>query len=114
MTSAHQLAPFLLGKLFLSVPTTGGKEIGSSNPVRVPTNMEITNGKKTNTKVVNTNRLQNLNVPSPSDGSDPSMDVTNEQWNAPTVDHVYVPPPLPMVPRCYPLRQRHAPDRWGF
>ena len=100
--------------VWLSAPTAGKLEPRWEGgwvikSVKGPTNMEITNGKTT--KVVHTNRLQHRNVPSPSD---PNMDVTNEQWNAPTVDHVYVPPPLPTVPRRYPLRQRHAPDRWGF
>ena len=104
--STHQYTPFAAGEpVWLSAPTAGKLEPRWEGDwviksVKGPTNMEITNGKTT--KVVHTNRLQHRNVPSPSD---PNMDVTNEQWNAPTVDHVYVPPPLPTVPRRYPLRQ---------
>ena len=49
-----------------------------------------------------------------SERIDPNTAVTYQQWNPPTVDHVYMPPPSPIAPRRYPLQQWRAPDRWGF
>ena len=106
-TSVHS---FCVGDpVWLSAPTAGKLEPWWEGDwiiksVKGPTSMEITKGK--NTKVVH---MQHCNVPSPSDGIDPNMAVTYQQWNPPTVDHVYVPPPSPIAPRCYPLRQRQAP-----
>ena len=87
--------------VWLSVPTAGKLEPRWEGDwiiksVKGPTSMEITKGK--NTKVVHTNRLQHRNVPSPSDRIDPSTVVTHQQWNPPTVDHVYVLPPSQLCP----------------
>ena len=111
--STHQYTPFAAGEpVWLSAPTAGKLEPRWEGDwviksVKGPTNMEIMNGKKHKSG-------SHKSTATSQSPSDPNMDVTNEQWNAPTVEHVYVPPPLPTVPRCYPLRQRHAPDRWGF
>jgi len=105
--------------VWLSVPTAGkldprweGDWVIKS--MKSPITMEITNGKST--KVVHMNRLQHRNVPSYTscqEAGSHTLD-TSQQWNAPTVDHMYLPPPPPVMPRRYPQRQRRAPDRFGF
>ena len=105
--------------VWLSVPTAGKlhplwEEEWVIKSVKSPLNMEITNGK--NTKVVHTNRLQYRNIPSYTrlQEAEPNTAITNRQWYAPTVDHLYLPPPPPIAPQCYPQRQWQAPDRFGF
>jgi len=105
--------------VWLSVPTAGkldprweGDWVIKS--MKSPITMEITNGRST--KVVHMNRLQHRNVPSYTscqEAGSHTLD-TSQQWNAPTVDHMYLPPPPPVMPRRYPQRQRRAPDRFGF
>ena len=89
--------------VWLSVPTAGKlhprwEEEWVIKSVKSPLSMEITNGK--NTKVVHTNRLQYRNIPSYTrlQEAEPNTAITNRQWHAPTVDHLYLPPPPPIAP----------------
>ena len=75
--------------------------------------MEIDNG--TNTKVVNSNRLQHGNVSTNTTTLQSNSSNAWDQTCKPrTIDHVYVPPPAATVPQCYPQQQHHALDRYGF
>ena len=105
--------------VWISVPTAGKLDPRREGEwtvksVKSPLSMEITNVK--NTKIVHTNRLQYRNIPSYTrlQEAEPNTAITNHQLHAPTVDHLYLPPPPPIAPQHYPQRQRQAPDRFLF
>ena len=97
----HTSSPnFSVGdSVWLSVPTAGKLDPRWEGKWRIkaiksPVNMDISDG--THTKVVHTNRLQHRNLPSFCDRLETEThknapyDDTQQSWNPPTVDHVYI------------------------
>ena len=103
--------------VWLSIPTAGKLDPKweggwSIKAVKSPVTIKINN--RINTRIVRTNCLQHHEVPSHVE-TQTNTPVTNPPpWDSPTVDHLYIPPPLPIVPHRYPQRHRRLPDRYGF
>ena len=106
--------------VWLSVPTAGKLDPKwegewTVKSVKSPVSIEISNDSKNSTRVVHANHLCHHNVPSLVN-SQPA-EVSQRQWQPPTVDHIYLPPlppPAPITPAGYPTRNRRPPNFYGY
>ena len=107
--------------VWLSVPTAGKLDPKwegewTVKSVKSPVSIEISNDSKNSTRVVHANRLRHRNVPSLVNSQ--PVEVSQRQWQPPTVDHLYLPPPppppAPITPPRYPTRNRRPPDFYGY
>lgn len=104
--------------VWLSIPTAGKLDARWEGEwiiktVMSPVTIEITNGRSS--KVVHTNRVRHRHIPSavrPEQNA--NTESVGQQWEAPTVDHVCLPPQAPSVPQRYPQGHHTPPNRYGF
>ena len=113
-----QARKFAVGDLvWLSIPTAGkldprweGKwEIKS---VKSNITMEITDGRRT--KVVHVNRLHHRIQPTSVEQDNSETRPPAQEWQPPTIDHIFIAPPANVHSQRYPQRNRGPPERYGF
>ena len=74
--------------------------------------MEITDGRRT--KVVHVNRLHHRIQPTSVEQDNSETRPPAQEWQPPSIDHIFIAPPANVHSQRYPQRNRGPPERYGF